>query len=130
MEEIISENQFEFTKGRQILDCALVDNEIMDYVKRRQVEGAVFKVDFQSAYDTVNWDFLDLMLVKLGSGEKWIHLCISSASISVLVDGSPMDRFIILRGLRQGCPLSPLLFNIVVEGLSAVLTKASRASFF
>ncbi|GMI87152.1 hypothetical protein HRI_002384500 [Hibiscus trionum] len=133
MEEITSENQFAFTKGRQILDCVLIANEAIDYVKRLNLEGVVFKVDFQRAYDTISWDFLDLMLTKFGFGDrwrKWLQSCISTASISILINGSPTDNFRIQRGLRQGCPLSPLIYNIVAEGLSLVLAKASKARFF
>ncbi|GMJ10131.1 hypothetical protein HRI_004682300 [Hibiscus trionum] len=69
----------------------------------------------------------------MGFGEtwcKWIHLCISTAYVSVLVNGSPTAPFAIGRGLRQGCPLSPLLFNCVAEALSCALTNANMKGFF
>ncbi|KAL4302374.1 hypothetical protein GQ457_10G006520 [Hibiscus cannabinus] len=55
---------------------------------------------------------------------KWIRLRISTPSISVLINGTPSKKFNIKKGLRQGCPLSPLLFNLVREGLSALIHKA------
>ncbi|GMI89472.1 hypothetical protein HRI_002616500 [Hibiscus trionum] len=55
---------------------------------------------------------------------RWIRWCLSSASMSVLVNGAPSDKFRLSRGLRQGCPLSPLLFNIVGEVLSSLIDKA------
>ncbi|KAL4386453.1 hypothetical protein GQ457_09G021090 [Hibiscus cannabinus] len=61
---------------------------------------------------------------------NWISNCISTASISVLVNGVPTDSFQIARGLRQGCSLSPMLFNIVGECLNLLLSKAVRASLF
>ncbi|KAE8711952.1 hypothetical protein F3Y22_tig00110267pilonHSYRG00019 [Hibiscus syriacus] len=82
---------------------------------------------------TVGWAFLDLMLEKMSFGVRWrgwIRSCISSASISVLVNGSPTERFRIKKGLRQGCPLFPLLFNIVAEGLSSMLFKAMSIGLF
>ncbi|GMI70420.1 hypothetical protein HRI_000711300 [Hibiscus trionum] len=54
LEDIISDNQFAFTKGRQILDCCLVANEVVDCLRRRGNEFLVFKADFQKAYDTVD----------------------------------------------------------------------------
>ncbi|GMJ10759.1 hypothetical protein HRI_004745100 [Hibiscus trionum] len=60
---------------------------------------------------------------------KWIHLCISTTSMSVLVNGSPTNWFKIKRGLRQGCPLSPLLFNIMGEVLNALIFKAVDLRF-
>ncbi|GMI83016.1 hypothetical protein HRI_001970900 [Hibiscus trionum] len=61
---------------------------------------------------------------------SWILSCLSSAVISVLVNGTPTRVFGISRGLRQGCPLSPMLFNIVAEALSSLLTKAVSNGFF
>ncbi|GMJ08923.1 hypothetical protein HRI_004561500 [Hibiscus trionum] len=59
----------------------------------------------------------------------WINWCISSAKISILVNGSPSNIFAISCGLRQGCPLSPFLFNLIAEGLSALLRSAMAKGF-
>lgn len=50
--------------------------------------------------------------------------CVSTASLLMLVNGSPTKEFSMRRGLRKGCPLSPFLFNLVVESLSIILMKA------
>ncbi|GMI94762.1 hypothetical protein HRI_003145500 [Hibiscus trionum] len=102
-------------------------------MKKSEVPGIIFKADFRKAYDLVDWGFLMLVLKKLGFGEKWrqwIMYCISSANISILVNGSPTPFFSIRRGLRQGCPLSPLLFNLVVETLSALIKSTMSKGFF
>ncbi|GJY29953.1 putative RNA-directed DNA polymerase, eukaryota, reverse transcriptase zinc-binding domain protein [Tanacetum coccineum] len=80
----------------------------------------LFKVDFKKAFDTVSWKYLDHMLLSLGFGSKWrrwIQVCLHSARSSILVNGSPTSEFSIKRGLRQGNPLSPFLFIMVMEGL-------------
>ena len=70
----------------------------------------IFKVDFEKAFDSLRWDFLDLAMDKLGFGIKWcswIYGCLRNARSSVLVNGSPTIEFEIFKGLRQGDPLSP-----------------------
>ncbi|GMI66662.1 hypothetical protein HRI_000335500 [Hibiscus trionum] len=69
----------------------------------------------------------------MGCGDKWcmwISKCVSSASISVLINGSPTPCFSLGRELRQGCPLSPLLFNVVGEALSRLIKKATDWGLF
>ncbi|GJY51615.1 putative RNA-directed DNA polymerase, eukaryota, reverse transcriptase zinc-binding domain protein [Tanacetum coccineum] len=67
------------------------------------------------------------MLSVLGFGNKWrswIQSCLQSSRSSVLVNGSPTSEFLIKRGLREGDPLSPFLFIIVMEGLHVALQDA------
>ena len=93
----------------------------------------VFKVDYEKTYDSVSWNFLIYMLRRLGLCPKWIKWvegCLKSASISVLVNGSPSAEFIPQRGLRQGDPLAPLLFNIVAKGLNGLMREAVEKNLF
>jgi hypothetical protein len=55
---------------------------------------------------------------------KWIMGCVISATFTILINGEPTDFFNSGRGLRQGCPLSPLLFILVMEGLSLALKRS------
>ncbi|XP_028092016.1 uncharacterized protein LOC114292296 [Camellia sinensis] len=67
------------------------------------------------------------MLSNFGFGDKWVEWikeCITSARISVLINGSPIGEFSPQRGLRQGDPFSPFLFNIATKGLSLLLSRA------
>jgi len=73
------------------------------------------------------------MLRRLSSCPKWIQWiegCLKSASVSVLVNGSPSAEFIPQRGLRQGDPLAPLLFNIVAEALTELMREAVDKNLF
>ncbi|XP_068483632.1 uncharacterized protein [Phaseolus vulgaris] len=90
-----------------------------------------FKVDYEKAYDSVSWDFLYYMLERLGFCAQWIRWikgCLESASVSVLVNGSPSREFTPGKGLRQGDPLAPFLFLIVAEGLARVSRMAEEKS--
>ena len=74
------------------------------------------KLDFEKAFDNVNWDFLMNTLVGFGFSSKWISwikMCISTVKFSVLINGSPKGYFSAANELRQGDPLSPLLFILV-----------------
>lgn len=71
-------------------------NETVDFMKRKKEKGLIFKVDFEKAYDSLNWGFLDEVLGKMGLGSKWRHwmsACLRSASISLLANGSPTEEF-------------------------------------
>ena len=110
-----------------MLDGVLIDNELTHSRKRDYKEGASFKIDLEKAYDHVDWDFIDYMLGKFGFGaawKPWMRECISYTSFSVLVNGSPSRLFRASRGLRQGDPLSPFLFTLVIEALGSLLSKA------
>lgn len=85
---------------------------------RRNDKGMMFKIDFEKVYGYVGWEFLWFILRKMGFGERWIRWrkkCVTSIRVSVLVTGSTRKEFNMKRCLKQGCPLSPLLFNLVVE---------------
>ena len=131
--EVIGPNQFSFVKGKQILDCSLVANEVIDDIKRKCEGGLLFKVDFEKAYDSIDWSFLDLVMAKMRFGmkwRKWISTCVSTVPLSVLVNDSPFRQLKISRGLRQGCPLSLFLFNMAAEALSALIHKVVSRSLF
>ena len=124
---IIGPQQSSFIKGRQILDGALIASELIDTCKRNNTEAVVLKLDFHKAFDSLSWNYLDWVLSEMKFPHKWrrwIQECISSASAAILINGSPSPFFKLQRGLRQGDPLSPFLFNIAVEPLNLLFNKA------
>lgn len=127
MDYLVSENQSAFIGGRQILDSVLIANEVVESCKREKKEVVLFKLDFQKAYDSVSWGFLDWVLEQMGFPHlwrKWMRACVRTTSLSILINGTPLKPVKMQRGLRQGDPLSPFLFNLAVEVLHQLFVKA------
>ena len=119
-------------EGRQILDALLIANEAIDSRQKRGGGSILCKLDIKKAYDHVNWSFLLWLLEMMGFGAKWIswiQWCIGTVSFSILINGTPSGFFQSSRGLRQGDPLSPYLFVIVMEALSCLLKRAKEEGF-
>jgi hypothetical protein len=129
----ISQEQFGFLEGRQIHEAIGVSQEALHNIKTQKQKGAVLKIDLSKAYDRVSWLFLRMLLTHLGFGLpfiNWVMSCITSVSFAVLINGAASPFFLAERGLRQGCPLSPLLFLLVAEGLSRDLSEAKNSRNF
>nr|GEW94853.1 RNA-directed DNA polymerase, eukaryota, reverse transcriptase zinc-binding domain protein [Tanacetum cinerariifolium] len=133
IDSCISPEQSAFIKNHNILDGPLILSEMMAWHRKNKKQLMVFKVDFKKAFDSLKWDYLDLVMVKFGFGCKWrawIKGCLRDARSSVLVNGFPSKEFKIFRGLRQGDPLSPFLFILAMEGLHAIIFKAANLGIF
>ncbi|GJS34885.1 putative RNA-directed DNA polymerase [Tanacetum coccineum] len=126
---VVGDVQMAYIKGRQIIDGPLMVEEIIAWAKKAKKRLMILKVDFEKAFDSLNWSFLFSILEQMGFSAKWrnwIHSCLNSAYASVLVNGSPTKEFKIKRGLRQGDPLSHFLFILAVEALNVVLLEATN----
>ena len=127
---IIGDTQSAFVHGRLITDNVLVAFETMHHINGKMggKRGEMaLKLDMSKAYDRVEWLCLEKIMAKLGFGEKWRSLimkCVTSVSYSVKINGKPRGKIIPSRGIRQGDPLSPYLFLLCVEGLSALIKKS------
>ncbi|GJT14950.1 RNA-directed DNA polymerase, eukaryota [Tanacetum coccineum] len=131
--DLVNEVQYAFVADRQILDGPFILNELVQWCKKKKKNSLVFKVDFEKAYDSVRWDYLDDVLRKFGFGEKWcmwIQNYLRSSRGSVIVNGSPTEEFQFFKGLKQGDPLSPFLFILVMETLQISFQRVVDAGLF
>eukprot|EP00253_Pinus_taeda_P002467 PITA_02467 len=123
----ISSEQFAFLHHRQIHEAIASAQELLHTLHVKKQKGMILKVDLSMAFDRTNWLYLRLLLTHLGfpyNYIKWTMSCITDVNYSVLLNGEATTFFTAERGLRQGCPLSPLLFLLIMEGLSRLLSSA------
>ncbi|XP_058767513.1 uncharacterized protein LOC131641227 [Vicia villosa] len=128
----ISDNQSAFVPERSILDNVMAAIEVIHHMKtktRGRVGEIALKLDISKAYDRIDWDYLKDILITMGFCQKWvgwIMLCVSTVEYSVNVNGNMIGPIVPGRGLRQGDPLSPYLFILCAEGLTALIRKAQN----
>ena len=103
--------------------------EALHSLKAKNISRAVLKLDLSKAYDRVSWLYMRMLLIHLGfeiGFVRWVMGCISTTSFAVLLNGATSPFFKAERGLCQGCPLSPLICLLVVEGLSRLKDAVRR----
>jgi hypothetical protein len=95
----------------------------------KKLDGVLFKIDFEKAYDKIKWPFLQQVLRMKGFPVKWcdwVTKCIQGGSVGIKVNDDIGHYFQTLKGLRQGDPLSPMLFNIAADMLAILIARAKE----
>ncbi|WVZ71862.1 hypothetical protein U9M48_020394 [Paspalum notatum var. saurae] len=132
LNDLIHFNQSAFIKSRCIHDNFQAVQLACKYLHRKKVPAVFLKIDLARAFDSVDWSFLLELLEFWGFSRHWrdwISALLATSSTKVLLNGRPGNRICHARGLRQGDPLSPMLFVITVEALNGLITMADLNGF-
>ncbi|KAL0288554.1 UNVERIFIED_CONTAM: hypothetical protein Sradi_7095400 [Sesamum radiatum] len=135
LEKLVDNCQNAFVPGRSISDNILLAQELLSgYNQKKLPPRCTIKVDLQKAYDMVNWDYLLAVLRLFKFPNRfilWVEQCITTASFSISLNGTVHGFLSQHSGLRQGDPISPYLFVLVMESLHLLIksTVQNDANF-
>jgi hypothetical protein len=124
---VVSQTQTAFMPGRNIMEGVVILHETIHELHTKKSNGVIFKIDFEKANDKVKWSFLQQTLRMKGFSPKWcrwIQNMVTGGSVGIKVNDDIGPYFQTKRGLRQGDPMSPILFKIVADMLALLINRA------
>ncbi|XP_062075831.1 uncharacterized protein LOC133779952 [Humulus lupulus] len=131
---LVHSNQGAFIKNRNLAHNIMIFQDLLKGYTRKNISArCIMKIDLSKAYDTVDWLFVEKLLKSLCFPSRfinWIMVCLKGTSYSLLMNGRIQGSFKGEKGLRQGDPISPLLFVLIMEYLTRLLAhNAGKKGF-
>ena len=129
---IIHTDQAGFMPGRSIFDQVRLTTLMVNYAEATEENGVIFALDQEKAYDKISHDYLLQTLERYNLPQNFINTVKSlyeSAETVIIINGVKSPPFQVSRGVRQGDPLSCLLFNIAIEPLANMLRQSNLKGF-
>lgn len=105
--QLISPSQTAFIKDRFILDGAVILHEVIHELHSKKMSGVILKIDFEKAYDSINWNFVEEVMIRKGFSETlrgWIMDTVKGGRVCININGQNGPYFKTHRGLRQAVP--------------------------
>lgn len=133
LNELVHPSQSAFIQGRSIHDNFRAVHLTCKALQLSRRSHILLKIDIAEAFDSVGWPFLLEVLRRLGFSRRWrdwMSLILGTSSTKVLLNGRPGERICHARGLRQGDPLSPMLFLLIMEVLGGLIRWCEAESIF
>jgi effector-binding domain-containing protein len=99
---------------------------MMEMCKENKIKGWIVNIDFEKAFDTIEWPFLYRTMEHLGYPKKfieWVKTLYQDIETRIINNGHTTEPFSPERGVRQGCPISPYLFILTTEIMNRWLKK-------
>jgi hypothetical protein len=127
--KVITDTQTAFIKDRFIMEGIVILHETIHEIHHKKMSRVLFKIDFEKAYDKVNWAFLYQMMQLKGFGDifcDWVMKVVRGGRVAIRVNNEIGPYFPTFAGVRQGDPLSPLLFDVVGDGLALLMKKGQE----
>jgi hypothetical protein len=125
--KVVSPTRTAFMPGRNIMEGVVILHETIHELHTKKRDGVIFKIDFEKAYDKVKWSFLQQTLRMKGFSLKWrrwVESMVTGGSVGIKINDEVGPYFQTRCGLRQGDPMSPILFNIVADMLALLINRA------
>ncbi|XP_062094273.1 uncharacterized protein LOC133800332 [Humulus lupulus] len=131
---LIHSNEGAFIKNRLLAHNILIFQDLLKGYTRKNISArCIMKIDLSKAYGTVDWQFVADLLKGLCFPSRfthWVLVCLKGTSYSLMLNGRLHGTFRGENGLRQGDPVSPLLFVLIMEYLTQLLLQTSKQKGF